>query len=103
MIWDPDWDGKSAEVTAGHGEKWERLNNWILLSWERFTVRLREEDEERERLERPLLTASEKSRHVERFRAHLIAKYGCSAVDQRWEAERANRLEARSAPDRKRP
>lgn len=103
MIWDPEWDADKAPATAGHGEKWERLNNWLMVAWEGFAKRMAATDLERQELwNKPPMSASERALHVERFRAHLAQKYGTSAVDPRWESEKANRLAAREAPTRAR-
>lgn len=99
MIYDDEYDPASDDqvIGKGHGEAWERQNNLLLLEWNGFNRRLDEYAEQREQDGKPL-TPAQRAEHVVRFREKLVATYGTSAVDQRWEAERAKRLEARNQP-----
>jgi hypothetical protein len=102
MVWDEDWNPEQYAPSAadkGHGEAWERINNQLFLEWQRFTARLEQHAERRDEARKPL-TAAERGNHVARFRDKLHERYGRSAVDHRWEAERAKRLEARERPAR---
>ena len=97
MVWDEDWanqDPVPTGVGSGHGEAWERLNNYVFLEWQRFNARLAAYAERRESDRKPL-TQAERSEHVSRFRAMLFERYQTTGVDPRWEAERAKRLSQR--------
>lgn len=102
MVWDENWDSDQelGHATKGHGDAWEQLNNQLLLEWQRFNKRLSAAADEREEANKPL-TQAERAQHVARFRDALHERYGCSAVDQRWESERAKRLQAREQPTRR--
>lgn len=99
MVYDDEYDPASYDGQEangkGHGEAWERLNNLVLAEWNGFKKRLEEYAERREQDGRPL-TAAERAAHITRFRDKLMETYGTSAVDARWEAERAKRLDARN-------
>jgi hypothetical protein len=102
MVYDEDWDPAAYAPEAadkGHGEAWERLNNQLFLEWQRFNARLEAHAEQRENDRKPL-SAAERAVHVGRFRDLLHERYGRSAVDARWEAERAKRLDERDQPTR---
>lgn len=102
MVYDEEWDPAGydggATGTKGHGEAWERLNNTLFEEWRRFNVRLEEYAELREQDRKPPLTQAQRAEHVSRFRQRLLEKYGASAVDPRWEGERAKRQDARNQP-----
>jgi len=103
MVWDEEWDANQYTPSAadkGSGEAWERLNNQLFVEWQQFTKRLGRLAERRDEANRPL-TAAERAGHVSAFRDLLTSRYGRSSVDQRWDAERANRLHAREQPSRK--
>lgn len=104
MVWDEDWDPAQyapSAVDKGHGEAWERLNNQLLLEWQRFNARLEQHGERLQLEGKPILTLAERSEHVTRFNALLCQRYGGrTAVDSRWEGERAKRLDAREHPAR---
>jgi hypothetical protein len=101
MVYDDEYDPSQYEGetnSKGHGEAWERLNNHLFEEWRRFNARLEELSEKLEYFKKPPLTPSRRAEHVSNFRQLLLERYGTSAVDQRWEAERAKRLDARNQP-----
>ncbi len=98
MVYDDEYDPSSYggdAASKGHGEAWERLNNHLFEEWRRFNARLEEVVFRLEELGKPM-SAARRAEHVTNFRYLLLKRYGSSAIDPRWEGERARRQDARN-------